>query len=54
VQPNDDLRQICLRHLGKFDLHVVEEIHELNPDVTNLDQIVVGQHIILPMASQTK
>ncbi len=54
VLRNDDLRHICLRHLGKFDQHVFEEIHELNPDVTNPDQIVVGQRIILPGSSRNE
>ena len=52
VRPNDDLRQICLRYLGKFDQHVVEEIHELNPDMADPNQVIVGQHIVLPGSKQ--
>ena len=47
VQQNDDLRQICLRHLGRYDAEVLHEIREFNPELTDPDRITVGQQIIL-------
>jgi type II secretory pathway predicted ATPase ExeA len=47
VQTNDDLRRICLRHLGRFDERLIEEIRELNPEITNPDHVTVGQRILL-------
>ena len=47
VQPKDDLRQICLRHFGRYDAEVLHEIKEFNPDLSDPDRITVGQRIIL-------
>ena len=47
VQPNDDLRQICLRHFGRYDTEVLHEIREFNPEISDPDRITVGQRIIL-------
>jgi hypothetical protein len=48
VQPGDDLRQICLRNVGRYDLRLVAKIRELNPDLADPDRITVGQRIALP------
>ena len=47
VQPKDDLRQICLRHFGRYDTEVLHEIREFNPEISDPDQITVGQRIML-------
>jgi type II secretory pathway predicted ATPase ExeA len=54
VQPHDDLRRICLRYLGSYDPGVVSEISELNPQLTDLDHIVVGQRIVLPASATVR
>ena len=54
VQPNDDLRQICLHHLGRYDAEVLQQLRELNPEVSDPDRINVGQKIILSTSSATK
>jgi hypothetical protein len=51
VQPGDDLRQICLRNVGRYDLRLVAKIRELNPDLADPDRITVGQRIVLPQPS---
>jgi general secretion pathway protein A len=51
VQANDDLRQICLRHLGRYDMEVLHKVTEINPEISDPDRITVGQRIILPQAS---
>ena len=48
VQPDDDLRQICLRHLGRYDTKVLRDIRESNPQISDPDRITVGQRIVLP------
>jgi LysM domain len=48
VQPGDDLRQICLRYLGRYDLRLVAKVRELNPNLVDPDVITVGQRILLP------
>jgi hypothetical protein len=48
VQPRDDLRQICLRNFGRYDLRLVNKIIALNPELTDPDHINVGQRILLP------
>jgi type II secretory pathway predicted ATPase ExeA len=48
VQPHDDLRRICLRHLGWYNAEVLREIRELNPELSDPDSIAVGQRIVLP------
>jgi len=41
------LRQICLRHFGRYDTEVLHEIREFNPEISDPDRITVGQRIIL-------
>jgi LysM domain-containing protein len=51
VQPNQTLSQITLRYLGRFDLKLLEEICQLNPDLKDPNIIGVGQRIRLPLDS---
>ncbi len=48
VEPKQTLRQISLRYLGRFDSEVVEQILQLNPGITDPNQIAIGQRIQLP------
>jgi type II secretory pathway predicted ATPase ExeA len=48
VQPNDNLRQICLRYLGRYNAESVREIRELNPALSDPRHVAVGQRIVLP------
>jgi type II secretory pathway predicted ATPase ExeA len=54
VQPNDDLRQICVRYLGRYDAEVLREITEFNSELSDPDRIVVGQRIVLPTLAPAK
>jgi general secretion pathway protein A len=54
VQPNDDLRQICLHHLGSYNARVLREIRELNPWLSDPDRITVGQSIVLPASAAVR
>ena len=51
VQPDDDLRQICLRHLGHYNAVVLRDIRESNPEISDPDRITVGQRIFLPTSA---
>jgi type II secretory pathway predicted ATPase ExeA len=48
VQPGETLRHIILQNLGKYNGGTLERIHELNPAITNFDDIETGQVIRLP------
>jgi phage tail protein X len=48
AQSNDTLRQICLRYVGRYDTELVNRIRELNPQLSDLDYIIVGESIVLP------
>ena len=50
VQPGETLRHIILRNMGKYNGGTLERIHELNPAITNFDDIETGQVIRLPRA----
>ena len=51
VQPHDDLRQICLRHLGRYNPEILREIRNLNPELSDPDRITIGQRIVLPASA---
>ena len=51
VRARDDLRQICLRQLGRYTDEVLHKIRELNPELSDPDRITVGQRIVLPTSS---
>jgi type II secretory pathway predicted ATPase ExeA len=48
VRPNENLRIICLRYLGRYDARAVREIRGLNPEINDLNRVTVGQRIMLP------
>ena len=49
VLPGDNLRRICLAHLGRYSTRIVENLQALNPQLTDPNNIAVGQEIRLPM-----
>ncbi|MBI3668491.1 MAG: AAA family ATPase [Acidobacteria bacterium] len=52
VEPRQTLQQISLRHVGRFNTRLVEEILRLNPKITNPNHIEIGQRIDLPRPSR--
>ena len=51
VEPGQTLRQICLRHLGRYSLRIVQHIQALNPGL-DPNHIEVGQRIRLSPQGQ--
>jgi type II secretory pathway predicted ATPase ExeA len=51
VQPGENLRQIILRILGKYDGETIGEIRKLNPEIADLDDVQAGQTIRFPRLS---
>jgi type II secretory pathway predicted ATPase ExeA len=49
VQPNDTIWNLCVWSLGRYDQTAVAELRKLNPDLSNVDRIEVGQEIRLPV-----
>jgi general secretion pathway protein A len=49
VQPNDTIWNLCVWSLGHYDETAVAELRKLNPDLSNVDRIEVGQEIRLPV-----
>lgn len=49
VRRGDDLRQICLRHLGNYSTSIVQELQALNPELSDPNRIEVGQQIRMPV-----
>lgn len=54
VQAGDDLRHICLQHLGRYSPSVVQKVQALNPQLVNPNHIEVGQEIRLPRSIQSQ
>jgi type II secretory pathway predicted ATPase ExeA len=54
VKPNQTLSQIGRQYFGTADPQLIREICELNPEITDPDQIAVGQRIRLPLAPDTE
>ncbi len=48
VTEGKTLRGICVDSFGKCDPELLEEIHKLNPGLSNLDHIEPGQIIRIP------
>jgi len=44
----DTVSQIILREFGRVDAHFLEAVKKLNPEIEDINQIVVGQEIKLP------
>lgn len=53
VKPNDTLANICQMYLGKFDSNVATEVRRLNPGLSDIDLLIVGQPIQLPFVPGT-
>jgi len=51
VQPNDTLWNLCVWSLGRYDEKTIAELRKLNPDLTDIDRIEVGQQLRLPVRS---
>jgi type II secretory pathway predicted ATPase ExeA len=51
VQPGEDLRQIVLRIMGKYNGGTIGEVRRLNPEIVDLDDLQVGQTIRFPKLS---
>jgi type II secretory pathway predicted ATPase ExeA len=49
VKPHQTLSQIGRQYFGSADPQFIREICELNPEITDPDQIAVGQRIRLPL-----
>jgi type II secretory pathway predicted ATPase ExeA len=49
VRPHDTIWNLCVLSLGRYDETAVAELRKLNPDLTNVDRIEVGQLIRLPV-----
>ncbi len=54
VKPNDTLSEICRLYLGEFNPSVAEKIRRLNPGLSNLDFLQIGQQILLPFSPQSR
>jgi type II secretory pathway predicted ATPase ExeA/phage tail protein X len=52
VRSGDDLRSICLQHLGRYSTGIVQQIQRLNPELVDPNRIEVGQEIRLPLRGQ--
>lgn len=51
VQPDDTIWKLCQWSIGRYDETVVAELRKLNPQLSNVDRIEVGQQIRLPARS---
>jgi type II secretory pathway predicted ATPase ExeA len=49
VKPNDTVWNLCVWSLGHYDETAVAELRKLNPDLSDVDRIEVGQEIRLPV-----
>jgi general secretion pathway protein A len=49
VMPNDTIGNLCKMSLGRYDATVITELRKLNPNLTDVDRIQVGQQIRLPV-----
>jgi general secretion pathway protein A len=48
VTPNRTLLGICVQSFGRCNPELLQEIHRLNPQLSNLDHIETGQRIRIP------
>jgi hypothetical protein len=51
VQRGEDLRQIILRIMGKYNGDTIKEVRKLNPQIADLDEVQAGQTIRFPRLS---
>jgi type II secretory pathway predicted ATPase ExeA len=52
VQPGDTMGTIILRNLGEYNDVTIARVRELNPAIANLDFLVDGQTVRLPLPRQ--
>lgn len=52
VKPGETFHSICVDHFGRFDRNLAQQFLALNPQITDLNHIEVGQRIVLPGRSQ--
>jgi hypothetical protein len=52
VGPQDTIYEICRKYLGRADPELVQEILNLNPQISHPDQISEGQRVRLPLSAQ--
>jgi general secretion pathway protein A len=52
VKPRDTLRQISLRYLRSYSPRIEGQLQALNPELSDLDHVEVGQHLRLPILSK--
>ena len=50
ITPGKTLLRICVDRFGKCGPEMLQEIHRLNPGLSNLDHIEVGQSLRIPQA----
>jgi hypothetical protein len=50
VTPNRTLLGICVQNFGKCNPELLQEIHRLNPRLSNFDHIETGQRIRMPVS----
>ena len=48
AKQGDTLSHIILREFGRVDIHFLEAVKKLNPEIEDIDKIVAGQEIKLP------
>src|ERR1700676_35828 len=51
VEPDDTIWKLCQWSIGRYDETVVAELRKLNPQLSDVDRIEVGQQIRLPVRS---
>jgi TonB family protein len=51
VQPNDTVKEISLRYLGRFDDEILHQISALNPELKDLNEMASGQLLRVPFPS---
>jgi general secretion pathway protein A len=54
VTPNRTLLGICVQNFGRCNPELLQEIHQLNPRLSNLDHIETGQRIRIPGSGATQ
>jgi hypothetical protein len=50
--PGETLYQISVKYFRKYNREIFEEIHELNPSLTNPDRIQSGHEIRIPSVKE--
>jgi len=49
AKEGDSISMIIVREFGRLDAHLLEAVKRLNPEIEDINQIVVGQEIKLPL-----